>query len=92
MAANVFSRVSSASASELQIKRQTLKKTLGLEEHIQGQKCKKDKLLLIDAKWDVNAGPEATCPSQGKSTERENSLGFRQTPGKVAYIIMTKIT
>lgn len=50
MAANVFSRVSSASASELQIKRQTLKKTLGLEEHIQGQKCKKDKLLLIDAK------------------------------------------
>lgn len=45
MAPNVFSRVSSASAFELQIKRQTLKKMLALEEHVQGQKCKKDKLL-----------------------------------------------
>lgn len=37
-------------AFELQIKRQILEKMLGLEEHIQGQKCEKDKLLLIETK------------------------------------------
>lgn len=56
MAPNVFSRVSSASAFELQIKRQILEKMLGLEEHIQGQKCEKDKLLLMDKKWNIDAG------------------------------------
>lgn len=45
MAPNVFSRGNSASAFELQIKRQTLKKMLGLEEHSQGQKCKRQAVV-----------------------------------------------
>lgn len=71
MAPNVFSRVSSASAFELQIKRQILEKMLGLEEHFQGQKCEKDKLLLIDTKWDIDAGLKAIRPSKGKRTEKK---------------------
>lgn len=41
MTLNVVSRVSFASAFELQIKRQILKKMLGLEEQFQGHKGKK---------------------------------------------------
>ena len=78
MALSFFSRVSSASASELQIKTQTLKKMLGLEEHVQGRKCRKGKLLLIDPKGDGNAGLQAICPSQEKV--QKNPQGFRQTP------------
>lgn len=33
-----------------------MEKMLGLEEHIQGQKYEKDKLLLMDKKWNIDAG------------------------------------
>lgn len=46
MALNVVSRVSFASAFELQIKRQILKKMLGLEEHFQGQKGEKTSVVI----------------------------------------------
>lgn len=59
MAPNVFSRVRSASAFKLQIKRQPMKMVLVLEEHFQGQKCKTNKLLLIVPQWDAHAGLQA---------------------------------